>query len=68
MFFVTLEEHGGRCAIFVECTAYYCGELLFGVLGSVNCTAYRKMMYHLRLPLYRPDNLKKSRKLQLAST
>ena len=45
-----IRRTGGHCAIFVECTAYCCDEMLFGVLDSVNCTAFRNMMYHLRLP------------------
>ena len=28
----------------------------FWVLGSVNCIAFFKMMYHLNLLLYHPDN------------
>ena len=55
MFFVTLEE--------LEAVEHFLlNELLsvvmncFLVLGSVNCTAFRKMMCHLNLLLYRPDS------------
>ena len=38
-------------------TQWFCLiSLTLSVLGSVNCTASRKMMYHLSLLLYRPDN------------
>ena len=48
MFFFTLEEHEA-VSNFVECTFHCCNELLFWILGSVNCTAFRKKMYHFNL-------------------
>ena len=40
-----IRRGGGCCAIFAKCTAYCCDTLLLGVLGSVNYTAFRKMIY-----------------------
>ena len=58
MLFVTLEEQEAVLQfslLFVVMTAFW-------VLGSVNCTAFRRIMYHLSLLLYHPDNLKKIKK------
>ena len=56
MFFVTLEEQEAVVQFLLNALLIIVMNCFFGVLGSVNCTAFRKMMYHLRLRLYRPDN------------
>ena len=50
MFFITLEEQGAVVQFLLNVLLIVVMNA-FLVLNSVNCTAFRNMMYHLRLPL-----------------